>query len=110
MITGRKAKKDLFTRFKEAIIEFFSEKPVKKSFKGKTVRKPAKKLKKAVKHPKKRALKKAKKPRKKQAPRKPKKEAPQPPKHKETPPMPAPWSKVAKYKKVKKDNYFFYGF
>ncbi len=98
-VTKMNKKRDLFTRLKEALIRFFSEKK-------KTRERPAKKK---GKQPAKRHVKHAKK--RKAGKKPPKKDSffgEQYKKRPEDVPMPAPWSKVTKYKKVKKDNYFNY--
>lgn len=95
--SGIKAKKDLFSRLRDALIDFFSEKPVKKQVEE--VKKPKKPVKRKI-RPRKPVTPKRRVTRKKPLRKKPKIRP-------EEVQMPAPWSKVTKYKKVKRDNFYF---
>lgn len=93
---SKKASKDIFQRFKDTIVDFFREEPVTKPIKPKIRRKkPA--VKKKPRTPAKKVFKKG---QRRIPPKKPKLKP-------EEVPMPAPWSKVIKYKKIKPNNYYF---
>jgi len=99
---NKRADIDIFKRFKGAIIDFFREEPVKNPSKAAPKKKSHGKSKSASKK------KKVKKTSKKDIDKPDNKNPPEPPKRKpEEVPMPAPWSKVTKYKKVKTNNYYF---